>query len=315
MRLSGIVLCKTSVGAALNEDHRLIPDHSAGALSDLYDNGRAVPDYPRYLRRWQATSAALRARVAYEADLPYGEAARQRIDLFLPECARSSTSAGDLAPLLIFLHGGYWQYLGKHDWSCVATPYLARGMAVAIVGYTLCPETSVAGIVEEIAAACTFLYLDADRYGLDRGRFHVAGHSAGGQLAAMMLATDWPRRDARLPIKPFSSGIAVSGVFDLEPLTLTPLNDALQLTPEEALAVSPLFRGNHADTPLLVVVGGSETAEFVRQSRTFCAAWAQTTHVEATGLNHFSVIDAFHDPSSPLFATVWQHLHAEHAAR
>jgi arylformamidase len=187
-------------------------------------------------------------------------------------------------------------------------------MAVAIVGYTLCPEITVAGIVDEVATACALLHLQSRRYGLDSGRFHVAGHSAGGHLTAMMLATDWPARDARLPARFFRSGIAISGVFDLEPLTLTPLNDALRLAQDDALAVSPIFRRNQARTPLMVAVGGAETAELLRQSRVFCLAWPESEYLEAPALNHFSVIDAFHDPATALFQSAWRHMNAGDAA-
>ena len=295
----------------------LIPPGTAEELSDLYDNSRAVPDYPAYLERWQARSRALRALLPYRADLAYGPAPRNRIDLFVPETsgvAMPAASRNNGWPLLIFLHGGYWQYLGKHDWSCVAAPFIARGMAVAIVGYTLCPEITVAGIVGEVQTACAHLYLNADKYKLDRAQFHVAGHSAGGHLTAMLLATDWPAHDARLPVKLFQSGIAVSGVFDLEPLTLTHLNAALRLTSADALATSPIFRSNIAGTPLLVIVGAAETSEFPRQSQALCAAWPATTYLEAPTLNHFSVIDAFHGPVSTVFEAAWRHMNAARAA-
>ena len=291
----------------------MIPPYSAEALADLYNNSRAVSEYPAHLERWQSRSQALRTLLSYRADIPYGPAPRNRIDLFSPEAPGASTTAMSVKnewPLLIFLHGGYWQYLGKHDWSGVAAPFIARGMAVAIVGYTLCPEITVRGIVDEVETACAHLYLHASEYGLDRGQFHVAGHSAGGHLAAMLLTTRWPARNASLPEKLFQSAVAVSGIFDLEPLTLTPLNTALRLTSKDALAESPIFRRNLSNTPLLAVVGASETAEFLRQSQALCAAWPHTDYLEAPGLNHFSVIDAFHDPASSLFKAVWQHLNA-----
>ena len=291
----------------------MIPPYSAEALADLYDNSRAVPEYPAYLERWQSRSQVLRTLLSYSADIVYGPAPRNRIDLFLPEAPGASTTAMSVKnewPLLIFLHGGYWQYLGKHDWSCVAAPFIARDMAVAIVGYTLCPETTVRGIVDEVETACVHLYLHAGEYGLDRGQFHVAGHSAGGHLAAMLVTARWPARNANLPEQLFQSAVAVSGIFDLEPLTLTPLNAALRLTSEDALGVSPIFRGNLANTPLLAVVGASETAEFLRQSQALCAVWPNAHYLEAPGLNHFSVLDAFHDPASSLFKAVWQHLNA-----
>jgi arylformamidase len=277
----------------------LIPDLTPEQLSVLYNNRLAVPDYADYLARWQTHSRTLREGQKYHADIAYGPKPRNCIDLFVPNGQRS-------APLLVYLHGGYWQMLGKHDWSWIAEPWLARGMAVAIVGYTLCPETTVAGIVAEVEAACAHLYLNADALRVDRERIHLAGHSAGGHLTAMLLTVDWRKRDARLPLRLFRSAVAISGVFDLEPLTQTYLNDALRLTREEALAVSPIFRTDLSGTPLLVVVGANETTEFLRQSREFCAAWGNAPRLEAARVNHFSVVEAFCDPDSDVFAEVWQ---------
>ncbi|MES2536818.1 MAG: alpha/beta hydrolase [Pseudomonadota bacterium] len=275
----------------------MIPAYSPDEMSDLYNNQKWVPDFADYVVRWRARSRAARSGIRHHADIVYGAGARNRIDLFLPESANP-------APLLIFAHGGYWQALGKEDWSCIAAPYVARGIAVAVPGYTLCPETTVSGITEEIRDACAFLYLNAGDYRIDRENFTMSGHSAGGHLTAMMLATDWPARDARLPARLFQRGVVVSGLFDLEPLTITFLNKALKLTSAQALACSPIFLPPQSDAPMLVVVGGAETAEFLRQSKSMVEAWAGTAYREEPGFNHFSVIDAFHDPAAPLFTAV-----------
>ena len=273
----------------------MIPAYSPAEMSDQYNNGKRVPDFATYLARWRANSVAARAQVRHQLDIVYGTKPRDRIDLFLPE------SNGNL-PLLIFAHGGYWQMLDKEDWSCIAAPYVARGIAVAIVGYTLCPETSVTGIVEELRQACAFLYLNAQRYGIERTAITISGHSAGGHLTAMMLATDWPARDARLPVSMFHAAIALSGLFELEPLTITHLNDVLQLTPQEARANSPILMDKLSDTPLLAVVGGAESPEFLRQSKSLAQRWPGATYREEPGCNHFSMVDAFHDPQAALFA-------------
>ena len=286
----------------------MIPDLSPEALAHLYNNRAWVPEYPEHLARWQASSAAFRAGAKYHADIRYGDRPRNRLDLFVPAAAARPV------PLLVYIHGGYWQWLSKEDWSCAARPLVARGMAVAVVGYTLCPETTVAGIVDEIAAASALLYREADQHGLDRDAFCIAGHSAGGHLTAMMLTQDWPKRAAGLPPRLFQRGVAVSGVYDLEPLTRTPLNEALGLTPAEALAVSPMLRENTSGTPLLVLVGGAETPEFLRQSREFAATWENNEYLEFPALNHFSVIDAVLDPATPAFRTAWQYLTGASAA-
>ncbi len=274
----------------------MIPAYTPEQMSDLYNNGKRVPDFDDYVARWHARSAAAVAGLRLQANLAYGSAPRQRIDLFQPE-------GEGAVPLLVFVHGGYWQFLGKEDWSCVAAPFVARGIAVAIVGYTLCPETTVAGIVDEVRQACAFLYLNADAYQIDRSRIAISGHSAGGHLTAMMLATDWPALDARLPTNFFNAGFAISGLFDLEPLTITHLNEALRMSGPEALASSPLYMAKLcAATPLIAAVGAIESAEFLRQSASVAQAWPGTRYLEIDGCNHFSVIDAFYDPQSALFA-------------
>jgi arylformamidase len=198
--------------ARFREGYALIPDLTPEQLSVLYNNRLAVPDYADYLARWQKSSAALRDREKYRADIAYGPRPRNLIDLFVPDAPGS-------APLLVYLHGGYWQMLGKHDWSWVAEPWLARGMAVAIVGYTLCPETTVAGIVAEVEAACADLYRNADVLGID-----LAAASLAIPRAAI-CRDDAHRRLAQtrcqLPRRLFRSAVAISGVFDLEPLTQT----------------------------------------------------------------------------------------------
>jgi arylformamidase len=272
----------------------MIPAYTPEQMSDQYNNGKRVPDFENYLINWRERGVAARAQLRQLADLAYGAGARNRLDLFLP----SSTAA---APLLIFVHGGYWQMLDKEDWSCVAAPYVAQGIAVAVVGYTLCPENTVAGIVEEIRQACAYLYLHADECGVARDKMSISGHSAGGHLTAMMLATDWPARDARLPKTLFHAAVAVSGLFDLEPLTITHINQALKMSAADALASSPILMQKQCDTFLLAAVGGDESPEFLRQSRSLAATWDRTRYLEVPGCNHFSVIDAFHDPSAPLF--------------
>ena len=183
-----------------------------------YDNGAAVADSAARLARWKALSALLRANHPGQRDLLYGALPRQRLDLF------ACGVAG--APLLAFIHGGYWQRNGKEDFACMATGPLAGGFDVALVGYTLAPEATLGAIVTEIRAAIGFLRgRDAER-GVAR-RLIVAGWSAGGHLAALSL--DWPEVDAAL---------AISGIYDLAPLRGTALDDTLRLSPTRTSRIS-----------------------------------------------------------------------------
>jgi acetyl esterase/lipase len=250
--------------------------------SAAYDNGAAVADSAARVARWRALSASLRATCPGERDLAYGPLPRQRLDLFDSATAR--------APLVAFIHGGYWQRNAKEDFACVATGPLARGLDVALVGYTLAPEASLTAIVAEIRAALTLLRrLDRER-GLARPLV-VSGWSAGGHLAA--LALDWPEVDAAL---------AISGIFDLEPLRGTIIDDKLRLTEMQVEALSPLRRPTRR--PIVIACGGDELPELRRQSRDYHAACAATggaaTLCPIEGADHFSVLDGLIEPDGAL---------------
>jgi arylformamidase len=258
-----------------------------------YNNRARVPEHPALIAGWATDAAACRAsRPDAEIGVAYGPGARQTYDLF---------PAGSDAPLAIFVHGGYWQALDPSSFSHMARGVNARGVSMAVIGYTLCPETTIGGIVEEIRAACEALYR---RFGR---RPVVAGHSAGGHLAAMMLATDWAARGDGLPADLVPAAYAISGLFDLPPLVGTSINARLGLTLEEARRQSPLpapprVKGLSLDA----VVGGDESGEYLRQSRTIVEAWGKagvTTRLdERAGANHFTVIAPLADPASDMSA-------------
>ena len=250
-------------------------------------NARArVPDSAAIIAAWAREAEAFRAGWARKTlDIPYGEGARERLDLFEPE--------GE-GPLAVFIHGGYWQALDKSWVSHVARGLLLRGVAVAVPSYDLCPQVPLRRIVAQMRAACALLHRRSGR------RLLVAGHSAGGQLSALMLGTDWPGFDPALPARLVGAALPVSGVFELEPLLPTTIARALQLTPQEARALSPRFHPAPGGD-LHAVAGGEESAEFRRQTRDFAAAWGGTSE-ELAGLNHFTVLAPFGDPDHPLVA-------------
>ena len=245
--------------------------------SAAYNNRAAVPDSAQRLAGWQARSAALRAALPDHLALPYGPGPRQRYDLFRCGAAR--------APLLVFIHGGYWQRNGREDFSCMAEGALAHGLDVAVVGHTLAPEASLTAIAGEIDAALTHLHpRDAPVV--------VAGWSAGGHLAA--LAARRPDIDGAL---------AISGIFDLAPLRDTVVDDALQLTEDEVAALSPMrLPGPRARQ--VVAYGANELPELCRQSRDYAAAARAAGQdailVPLADADHFSVFDALISPDGEL---------------
>ena len=176
----------------------------------------------------------------------------------------------------------------------------ARGIAVAVAGYDLAPQVTILQIIEQIRTACLFLWR---RFGQ---RIMVFGHSAGGHLAACMVATDWRKLDAKAPPDLVPAGYSISGVFDLAPLVATAMNADFKLNEASAAQVSPLWwpvpRGRVFDA----VVGGAESSEFLRQSRIIADQWRargiETRYEAVPGANHFTVVDPLSDPNSAMTA-------------
>jgi len=274
--------------------------YAAGELQEQYSARAAVPAHPAIFERWQAESAAWRAEATATGRarlaLAYGARERERIDLFLP--ASSPTNA----PLHAFLHGGYWQSMERGDFSFVARGLTAAGFAVAVVGYPLCPDVTLADIVDSTRNALDWLHARADGLGLSSGPIHVSGHSAGGHLAAMAAV-----RDARIGAAPIAGIAPVSGVFELEPLVYTRINAALRLDVATARALSVHEVEPPTGVRLDAFVGGDESDEFQRQSGALVAAW-ETRAGEAallhrvTGRNHFTLLDALYAPDGPMVA-------------
>ncbi len=277
----------------------MIPDLPIDELARRYNNGAAVPDWQRtLLPRWQRDSERMRDDGSGYRDVVYGTRERNRLDVFTPR--GTSPPAG--WPALVFVHGGYWQWLGKDDWSAIAAPFVGNGMAAVIVGYTLCPQTSIRGIADEIETAIAYVHKTGTGLSLDRDRLALAGHSAGGHLTAWCMTTDWTSRG--LPATPFVAATAISGLFDLEPLVPIYLNDALRLDNAEALAMSPAYRARRVDCEFTAAVGGDELPEFGRQNALLGTAWPGVRGWTLPALNHFSIVDQLTRDDTPLFQHV-----------
>jgi arylformamidase len=264
-------------------------------LDEQYDNRKRVPDFQTHLDAWARDSGDLRRRGPAMLDVAYGETKRQAIDLFRPD---GSTPA----PLMAFIHGGYWQALDRKDFSFVARPFLASGVACAIIGYDLAPSVSVGEIVEQVRAALVFLHRERVSLGVEASRILVAGHSAGGHLAAMALATDWTERGA--PRDLIRGVVALSGLFDLEPIRQCYLNEVLGLEPAEARAQSPNHIPVESEVPVLVVVGGAESEEFLDQSARYVSHLKNyvrsVEHRVEAGLDHFQIVGRFGMSDEPV---------------
>jgi arylformamidase len=211
--------------------------------------------------------------------------------------------------LLAFIHGGYWRSLDAHDFYYLAPSFVAAGIAFASINYDLAPAVSVADIVGQCRAALAWLWRSAAELGVAPGRIYVAGHSAGGHLTAMLALTDWPAVDRHLPADLVKGGCAVSGIYDLDPIRRSFLNEDLRLDAASARQGSPIrLLGGKRPPPLILAVGSDETDEFLRQQADFAAAWRDHGFnfqvVELPGRNHFTAIDALGDTDHRLNAAV-----------
>jgi arylformamidase len=254
-----------------------------------YNNRARVPENPSIMAGWAKEAAAYRARHAPQA-ISYGPGARNIIDFF---------PGSDAGPIVVFIHGGYWQALDGSFFSHLAGGLNAHGISVAIPSYDLCPEVTVEDIVGQMRMATRALARP--------GRsLVISGHSAGGHLAACMLATDWPAFDAALPKEVVVAAYTISGLFDLEPLVGTSINKALRLDAANARAVSPLFWRAPERGSLDAVVGANESAEYFRQSRSIVDRWGAdgiaTRFGTISDTNHFTAIAPLADPQSPIVA-------------
>jgi arylformamidase len=268
----------------------------AAWLDRMYNNRALVPDHAQYLTRWAEESRQARAESRCELDVPYGTGAGETLDVF-PAEQRD-------APVLVFVHGGYWRALDKSDHSFVAPAFTRHNACVVVPNYALCPQVTIPHITLQIARAVAWTWRNAHRFGGDPRRIVVAGHSAGGQLAAMMMVCDWPRLDASLPQRVVQSALSISGLHDLDPILRTPfLQPALQLTPQQAEQASPARLPEPASGSLYAVAGGDESPEYHRQCRLIQEAWgSQRVPVceLLPGLHHFSILDALVEPSHRL---------------
>jgi arylformamidase len=276
----------------------------AAGLEAQYNARASIPEHPQIFQRWKDGSAAARRARAQRArlDVCYGKGSMETLDLFFAAEAN--------APLHMLIHGGYWRSLDKSDFSDKAQALVDAGVTVAVVNYSLCPAVTIQTIVEEVRRAAAWLWREATGLGCDRARFQISGHSAGGHLTAMLVATDWPAYASDLPKTMIHSALLVSGIYELEPLRHASMNQDLKLAADEARRLSPIFLAPAAAMPMALAYGALESAEFKRQSEDFAKAWRRhglkIEVAELAGLNHLTIIETLGDPKSALCQTALQ---------
>lgn len=272
------------------------------ALDAAYNPSTTAADAAGHMASWTARSAATLERLQGEIGVRYGPTLAEYCDVFP---AGASSSSGKAAPVHLFVHGGYWRRFSARDFAWVAEPLVRAGMTAVIVNYALCPKVTLTEIVRQVRAAIAWCRREIHRFGGDAERLTIAGHSAGGHLVGMALATDW-QGDYSLDPSIAKGAIAVSGLFDLRPFPYTYLQPALQLTTRETLELSPVDLTPKCPVPLIAAVGGAESAEFRRQSRELVQSWqgkgGDCRYTEIEGADHFTALDHLFDPASDLFA-------------
>jgi len=266
-------------------------------LDAQYNNRARVPDAMDVLARWaQASRVAREGSPARRLDLRYGDGPGETLDVF--------PAARPGAPVLLFVHGGYWRALDKSDHSFVAPSFVADGATVVVVNYALCPAVTIEDIALQMVRAVAWTWRHAAEFGADPDRIAVAGHSAGAHLAAMLLSCRWKQVGDDLPAAPLSGALAISGLYDLEPVRLTPfLQGDLRLTPAQVTRLSPAFFPRPKGGKLYAVVGGDESDEFMRHNQLIRDQWGPTAVPvceTVVGANHFTVLESLVDPAGRL---------------
>ncbi|TDD42317.1 alpha/beta hydrolase [Saccharopolyspora elongata] len=281
------------------------PNDVERAWLDAEYNARAgIPDHQDIFARWTRDSATLQdhERSRAKLDVSYGPDPLQAFDVYP---ARHSTGAD---PLLVFVHGGYWQSLDKSQFGFLAEPYISRGICFAAVNYRLAPDVGMDEIVEDVRSAVGSLYERAPEYGADPAQLYLSGHSAGGHLTAMLMSTAWP--ELGLPADIIKGGCAISGLYDLEPIQNCYLNDVLGMDIATSQRNSPVQHAPSSSAPLLLTVGGDESSEFHRQQAEFARIWSTRglacKVVDQPDGHHFDAVERLGEADDPLFGAVFE---------
>lgn len=265
-----------------------------------YNAREAIPEHPQILARWARDSAVLCQQLPCRLDLAYGDDPGERLDWFPVESQASR-------PVLFFIHGGYWRTLDKDHFAFLVPPLQRLGFDVVLANYGLCPRVTIAEIVAQLRRGLAWSHDHAGEFGADPERIFLAGHSAGGHLVAMLMATDWKAEGRGDVGDAIQGGLAVSGIYDLAPLLHTSINVEARLDADAARALSPAWSAPCVDVPLALAVGGDESAEFGRQADLISGRWANALPPETVpGTHHFSVLEELAVPGS----VPWRQLEA-----
>jgi arylformamidase len=272
------------------------------SLDTQYNNRLHVPDYADYLNRWELLSRHTQQKLPVIKDLQYGNLQRERLDIYPSLQPQSKT--------LIFLHGGYWQMLDKSMFHFIANGFHSYSVTTVLLSYPLAPEVSIDQIVLSCRKAIKWLYSNFFTFNGYPHQMYIVGHSAGGHLAAMLMATDWELFDPGLSANVLKGICAVSGLFDLVPIHLSYINKVLKMDMETAKCNSPVRLEPSNSCPLIIAVGEAESTEFNDQSKEFYTCWKDkgidNQLLQLPGQNHYSIVETIADQQSSLHQALRQ---------
>ncbi len=270
--------------------------YNKAQLEELYSHRHRIEGYDSYFERWPAESAKARETLDFVADVAYGPGEAETYDVF---------RGPEGSPIQVFVHGGYWYSQDKHVFESMAPAYVSRGATLISINYPLAPTVTLTDLVDACRRCVVHIHENAAQWGADPDRLFVAGHSAGGHIAAMLMSTEWPTYKAGLPEDMVKGAVAISGLYDLEPIRHLDMNQTLHITEDEAKTLSPILGIPAVAGPVVLGVGTNEGDEFNRQQADYADAWragglgCESLFLE--GKNHFSIVDDYGREGGTLF--------------
>lgn len=268
---------------------KVYADFTQEQLDWQYNNRERVPEHPDVLAALMARGEKFIAKAPHAFDLAFGDTPAEAVDVY------PAFESDEAAPVLIFFHGGYWFSRHKNDFRFIPAGFAPAGAMVVVVNYALVPDVDLAELVRQCRASVKWTYDNAAEHGGDPERIYISGHSAGGHVTAMMYATDWDQWG--VPAGAIKGGMALSGLYDLEPIRLNYMNATLGFTEQTVADYSPLYLKPTVSAPIIFAVGGAETPEFHRHNKMLFGPWSAAglacEEIEVPGLNHFTILEDF----------------------